>query len=69
MLVGDGAERYRELLTGAGLALAEEGSPLHRVSAEAICVLGADPGARPGAGGALPDYVRRPDAELALEGA
>ncbi len=69
LLVGDGAERYRELLTRAGLTPAGEGSPLHRVSAEAICVLGADPGVQHGAGGALPDYVRRPDAELALEGA
>jgi len=68
LLVGDGAERYRELLTAAGLELAPAGSPLHLVSAEAICVLGADAAVLPGAGGPLPDYVRRPDAELALEG-
>ena len=69
LLVGDGAERYRELLTAMGLELAAEDSPLHTVSGEAICVLGEDALVRPGTGGALPDYVRRPDAELALEGA
>jgi tRNA threonylcarbamoyladenosine biosynthesis protein TsaB len=69
LLIGDGAVRYRELLGGAGLEVAAEGSPLHRVSGEAICVLGGSAGTHSGTGGALPDYVRRPDAELALEGA
>jgi len=69
LLVGDGAVRYRELLTGVGVEPAGEGSPLHLVRAEAICALGGGDGVRPGAGGVLPDYVRRPDAELALEGA
>ncbi len=69
LLVGDGAVRYRELLTAMGLEPAADLSPLHIVSAEAICVLGSGAAVRPGAGGALPDYVRRPDAELALEGA
>ncbi|HUH80132.1 MAG TPA: tRNA (adenosine(37)-N6)-threonylcarbamoyltransferase complex dimerization subunit type 1 TsaB [Solirubrobacteraceae bacterium] len=67
LLVGDGAVRYRALLTGAGLEVAEEGSRVHLVAAAAICELGA--AARRGAGGTLPEYVRRPDAELALEGA
>lgn len=61
--------RYRELLSGAGLEVAGEGSPLHRVCGEAICVLGGGAGAHSGTGAVLPDYVRRPDAELALEGA
>jgi tRNA threonylcarbamoyladenosine biosynthesis protein TsaB len=69
LLVGDGAVRYRELLAGIGLEPAAEDSPLHLVSGEAVCILGAGAGVHPGAGGVLPDYVRRPDAELALEGA
>lgn len=66
-LVGDGAVRYRELLTDLGLEVPAEGSPLHLVSGGSICILGASASA--GDRGALPDYVRRPDAELALEGA
>ncbi len=69
VLVGDGAVRYRELLTAVGLQPAADDSPLHILSGEAICVLGTSSAVHPGAGGALPDYVRRPDAELALEGA
>ncbi|HTY96309.1 MAG TPA: tRNA (adenosine(37)-N6)-threonylcarbamoyltransferase complex dimerization subunit type 1 TsaB [Solirubrobacteraceae bacterium] len=69
LLVGDGAERYRELLAGAGLRVAAADSPLNRISAGAICELGAGAPEPPGDGRALPDYVRRPDAELALEGA
>ena len=62
---GDGALRYREVFERAGLAVAPESSPLHRVAASAICELGAR-AAAPGAGEpVLPDYRRRPDAELA----
>jgi tRNA threonylcarbamoyladenosine biosynthesis protein TsaB len=69
LLVGDGGDRYRELLSGAGLRLAPAGSPLNRISGAAICGLGAGAPEDPGEGRVLPDYVRRPDAELALEGA
>lgn len=68
LLVGDGAIRYRELLRGGGLEVAD-GSPLNRVSGAAICALGAVAVPTPRGGGVVPDYVRRPDAELALEGA
>ncbi len=67
LLVGDGAVRYRELLSGGGLEVAE-GSSLNRVSGAAICTLGAAAPA-PRGGLVVPDYVRRPDAELAFEGA
>ena len=65
-VLGDGAVRYAELLAGSGLAVAGADSSLHRVAAGAICELGAweQP---PAAGSVLPDYLRRPDAELALE--
>ena len=69
LLVGDGAVRYRELLKAAGLRVAAADSPLHLVSAEALCALGGGADAGSGAAGVLPEYVRRPDAELALEGA
>jgi hypothetical protein len=69
LALGDGACRYREVLERLGIALAPEGSPLHLLRGEAICALGeaqehaGDPRA------VLPDYRRRPDAELALHGA
>jgi tRNA threonylcarbamoyladenosine biosynthesis protein TsaB len=68
LLVGDGAVRYRELLSGGGLEVAA-GVPLNRVSGAAVCALGAVAVPDPRGGGVVPDYVRRPDAELALESA
>ena len=47
---------------GRGLAAASGRAPRRSASSGGA-------GVRPGTGGALPDYVRRPDAELALEGA
>jgi|HubBroStandDraft_2_1064218.scaffolds.fasta_scaffold242230_2 tRNA threonylcarbamoyladenosine biosynthesis protein TsaB len=70
LAVGDGAVRYREQLQSAVATVPEDSSPLHRVSAETICALGArttEPSAQIEA--ILPDYHRRPDAEIALEGA
>jgi len=68
LAVGDGALRYRTDLEAAGAAVAPEHSPLHLLRAVAVCELGrsADPLL---AGELVPDYLRRPDAELALEGA
>ncbi len=65
-LVGDGRCATGSCSRAWALEVPEEGSPLHQVAGGAICVLGARAGA--GDGGALPDYVRRPDAELALGG-
>ena len=62
--VGDGAVRYRAPLQEAGAVIPEDASSLHLVDAAAICELGRR--ARP-AGRLeelLPDYRRRPDAEL-----
>lgn len=73
--VGDGALRYRHALELPGVAVPEDRSELHRIQARAICGLGSLPLARPpalalaGDAQVLPDYRRRPDAELALEGA
>jgi tRNA threonylcarbamoyladenosine biosynthesis protein TsaB len=66
LAVGDGAVRFRDLLVDAGLTVPEPGSPLHRVSAGTVCRLGAS--AEPVARGAVvPDYLRAPDAEAALQ--
>jgi tRNA threonylcarbamoyladenosine biosynthesis protein TsaB len=67
LAVGDGAVLYRSVFEGAGAQVPDDGSPLHRIFASALCelgeraVLGGDP--------VLPDYLRRPDAAIALEGA
>jgi len=64
--VGDGAVLCREQLQALEVRVPSEDSPLHKVSGEAICALatGADAMAIETV---LPDYRRRPDAELALE--
>ncbi|HEV2998923.1 MAG TPA: tRNA (adenosine(37)-N6)-threonylcarbamoyltransferase complex dimerization subunit type 1 TsaB [Solirubrobacteraceae bacterium] len=66
--VGDGAVRYRKDLEEAGARVPERSSPLHGVAAGAICelALGRETVA---AEAIVPDYRRRPDAELALQGA
>ncbi len=67
LAVGDGAVRFRGELKDAGIATAPEASPLHLVSAASICELGVSKAAA-SIDGIVPDYRRRPDAELALEG-
>jgi tRNA threonylcarbamoyladenosine biosynthesis protein TsaB len=65
--VGDGAVRFREHLEIAGIAVPGDSSSLHLVSAEAICELGAHTAPPASYQEIVPDYQRRPDAELALE--
>jgi tRNA threonylcarbamoyl adenosine modification protein YeaZ len=67
--VGDGAVRYRGHLDAAGVAVPADSSPLHLVGAEAICDLGARAAVAAADETIVPDYRRRPDAEVALEGA
>jgi tRNA threonylcarbamoyladenosine biosynthesis protein TsaB len=63
--VGDGAVRYSSQLRTAGIVVPDDGAPEHRVSAIALCRLGA--GATAGVReDVLPDYRRRPDAEIAF---
>jgi tRNA threonylcarbamoyladenosine biosynthesis protein TsaB len=65
LAVGDGAVRYRAQLAAAGAVVPSDDSPLHLVDAGAICALGADADAAVGRlEELLPDYRRRPDAEL-----
>ena len=63
LALGDGAILYREAFERAGMHVGEH----HRIQAHAICELGdqASTDGKP----VLPDYCRRPDAEIALEGA
>jgi len=69
LAVGDGAVRYRGALEIDSVHVPSGESPLHRVSAGAICTLGAGaPGGREYES-IVPDYRRRPDAELALQSA
>jgi tRNA threonylcarbamoyladenosine biosynthesis protein TsaB len=68
LAVGDGAVRFRVYLETVGVGVPEDSSPLHRVDAGVLCELALDaPGGAPEA--VVPDYRRRPDAEIALEAA
>jgi tRNA threonylcarbamoyladenosine biosynthesis protein TsaB len=66
LAVGDGAVRYRASLADLGLSVPGDGSPLHQVSGRAICELGAQVAVA--SDHVLPDYRRRPDAELTPKG-
>jgi tRNA threonylcarbamoyladenosine biosynthesis protein TsaB len=68
LAVGDGAVRFRGQLEAAGASVPPDSSPLHRVDAVAICELGACAPAAVSLEAILPDYRRRPDAELARQG-
>ncbi|HEX2086583.1 MAG TPA: hypothetical protein VHF89_12945, partial [Solirubrobacteraceae bacterium] len=65
LAVGDGAVRFRDVLETSGASVPADGSPLHRVSALSVADLAA--GAPPaGREGVVPEYLRLPDAEIAL---
>lgn len=64
--VGDGAVRFRAQLEALAIDVPADDSPLHRVSGAAICELALSAEPQP-LEAVLPDYCRRPDAELALE--
>lgn len=68
LAVGDGAVRFREHLEPAGVAVPVESSPLHLVDARATCAIGALAEPEASLEQLLPDYRRRADAEIALEG-
>lgn len=65
--VGDGAVLYRDALEAAGVTIPHDRSELHLIQARALCELGAE--AEIPEAPVVPDYRRRPDAEIALEGA
>jgi tRNA threonylcarbamoyladenosine biosynthesis protein TsaB len=64
--VGDGALRFRGYLEAIAMAVPADTSPFHRVDAGVLCELALSaPVGDPE--GVLPDYRRRPDAEIALK--
>jgi tRNA threonylcarbamoyladenosine biosynthesis protein TsaB len=67
MAVGDGAVLYRSEFERSGVSVPDDGSALHRIRAAALCGLGESAAASEAP--VLPDYLRRPDAAIALEGA
>jgi tRNA threonylcarbamoyladenosine biosynthesis protein TsaB len=68
LAVGDGAIRFRVQMEAVGVAVAAEDCSLHHIDGGVLCELAltASPGASETV---LPDYRRRPDAEIALENA
>jgi tRNA threonylcarbamoyladenosine biosynthesis protein TsaB len=67
--VGDGAVRFRSELERLALAVPADSSPLHLLSAQAICELALRAHPATAEEGILPNYGRRPDAEITLEAA
>jgi tRNA threonylcarbamoyladenosine biosynthesis protein TsaB len=63
--LGDGAILYRGAFERTGMHVAEDRCEHHRIQAQAICELGEQ--ASTSGESVLPDYRRRPDAEIALE--
>jgi tRNA threonylcarbamoyladenosine biosynthesis protein TsaB len=68
LAIGDGAVRYRSHFADLGAEVPSADSTLHRISGAAVCELALhiEP---PAPAAILPDYLRRPDAEIALQGA
>lgn len=64
LAVGDGAVRYRAQLEASGATVPADDSSVHLVSARSICELGARAAPVARLEELLPDYRRRPDAEL-----
>jgi tRNA threonylcarbamoyladenosine biosynthesis protein TsaB len=68
LALGDGAIRFRSHFEDLGVEVPADSSPSHRIDGASICELALD--AEPSAPDAvLPNYLRRPDAEIALQGA
>jgi tRNA threonylcarbamoyladenosine biosynthesis protein TsaB len=65
--VGDGAVLYRSDFERSGVSVPDDCSALHRIRAAALCELGLAASASDDP--VLPDYLRRPDAAIRLEGA
>ena len=64
LAVGDGAVRFRDVLEPSGVVIPPDESPLHRVSALTVARLAES--AEPTGADVVPEYLRLPDAEIAL---
>lgn len=69
LAVGDGAVRFRSHFEDLEVEVPADTSPLHRIDGASICALAIDSEPNPPSEVVLPDYLRRPDAEIALQGA
>jgi tRNA threonylcarbamoyladenosine biosynthesis protein TsaB len=67
LAIGDGAVRFRAELESAGITVPAERSSLHLVAGATICDLGAMQPAASSNERVVPDYLRRPDAEITLK--
>ena len=68
IVVGDGALLYRDSFERLGIRVPTNSSDCHRIQASSICALAVE-APKSGSGQAIvPDYLRRPDAEISLEG-
>jgi tRNA threonylcarbamoyladenosine biosynthesis protein TsaB len=67
LAVGDGAVRFRGELEAAAATVPADDAPVHLLSAAAICRLGAEASPAALEREVLPEYGRRPDAEISLE--
>ncbi len=64
--IGEGALIFRQSLESAAISVPDSDSALHNLAGGTLCQLAA--GAEPSDGASLiPQYIRRPDAEIALE--
>jgi tRNA threonylcarbamoyladenosine biosynthesis protein TsaB len=68
LAVGDGAVKFRQVLEPSGASIPEDDSDLHKVSAINHCRLGAERSVTT-LDEIQPEYLRRPDAELARDAA
>jgi tRNA threonylcarbamoyladenosine biosynthesis protein TsaB len=68
LAAGDGAVRYRDQLETVAVTVPDDSSRLHLVNAATICELGRKGRPATAYEQILPDYRRRPDAEIALDG-
>jgi tRNA threonylcarbamoyladenosine biosynthesis protein TsaB len=68
LAVGDGAVRYRDQLETVAVTVPDGSSRLHLADAGTICELGRRGRPVTAYEELLPDYRRRPDAEIALDG-
>ncbi|HEV2982560.1 MAG TPA: tRNA (adenosine(37)-N6)-threonylcarbamoyltransferase complex dimerization subunit type 1 TsaB [Solirubrobacteraceae bacterium] len=64
LAVGDGAVRYRAQFEASGAGVPRDDSALHLVSARSVCELGTRVAPVQRLEELVPDYRRRPDAEL-----
>lgn len=67
LAAGDGAVRYPDPLALSGAVVPPPQSSLHQIRAASVCALGSEQHPPADYESIVPEYLRRPDAELTLE--